>query len=175
VIDDFDEAYLAAARRASELRERSRSSTTPPPRPFAVPIQAEPVPGTRAFSLENVGPGWPLYPRPIDGFTDYDVTDSRAGVCVEVMHDQVADPETGELWPRTRYRCLASWRPSAPWRHLEASEVDLARLNGIDQLAITAGVRFLLRPVVQSRRKWLTGRDVEAVADAGRLVRAWQL
>jgi hypothetical protein len=127
------------------------------------------IPGARAFSLESVGPGWTLYSiwEPLD----------PAGIVVDVMHRQQADEETGEVFPVTTYKCLAYWKPSNPWRYLDAGDVDLTQLGGIDRVTTSEAVRALVKPLVLSRarkrrQKQLTASEIQAVHDASVLARA---
>jgi hypothetical protein len=122
----------------------------------------------RDFALEPVGPGWTIYSTAtLDSALD------PAGVVVEVIHSTTVDPETGEINAGTRYRCCRYWTPSAPWVYVDAGDVDLAQLGGLDRLSASAAVRWLVRPLVigpaHRRRQQLTGAEVEAVHDAWRL------
>lgn len=165
--DDLAElkVRLAAARPARSERfasamDRARSS---------VPVNPDPVPGARGFMLSAVGPGWHLFTtgRHWQG-EDMDQP-GEAGTVIEVLHDAGVDVETGEKWERTRYRCLACWRPR-PWSWLNASDVDVTRLPGVDVGSAAAAVRWLVRPVGQNPDHGLSRKERDRVIDAWRLV-----
>ncbi len=133
------------------------------------------IPGTRAFSLADVGPGWKIFSvsRFVAGDPDY--PEPLGGLCLEVLHVSSADPETGEILEQTAYRCLATWRP-APFQYptLAAGEIDLGQLAGSSRHSIELAVRWLCRPVAGGRG-WLSGRESQAITDAWRLVAAANL
>lgn len=182
--NDFEAAWMAAARREAALArdwtgagasppdnyERSSSSQRGARRgasagPAAIGVHNPAIPGTRAFTLEAVGPGWILYSRwePLDA----------AGVVVDVTHHTDTDPDTGEISPRTVYRLLAYWKPSNPWRRLDAAGVDLTQLGGVDRMTASAAVRWLVKPLtLRRRRNQLTATEIENVHDAWRLAAA---
>jgi hypothetical protein len=161
---DDDAAELAARRHAAHLRD------TCPPAPLkagrAVPVRAQ-APG-HDFALEPVGPGWTIYSTAtIDSALD------PAGVVVEVIHRQAVDEDTGEINANTVYRCLRYWTPSAPSVYVDAGDVDVTQLTGVDRRSASAAVRWLVRPLVARRRGvQLTGREIEAIHDAWRLAAA---
>jgi hypothetical protein len=170
--DDLIEmkARLAASRdrQTGRFAQRMAVARSVPPRALAIP-------GTRDFSLEAVTPGWQVFSierRLANGEDDMDFAEAAGGVVVEVIHDRVTDYETGEIMPRTRYRTLAMWRPSHPRYLIDAGDVDLSRLAGVDRLGSTTAVRWLLRPVALSDGKVLTSKEIAAIADAHRIAMA---
>jgi len=166
--DDFDDDYLAAARRAAQLR-----GAGPPARPrpqLAIPVRAATV-VSKDFSLEPVNVGWRVWSKSRFVNTDPDFPDPVGGMCVEVIHDQWTDDQTGEIVAATRYRCLATWRPP-PFREpiLEAAEVDTTNLGGLDRAGAFACVRELVRPIATGKKKAPTATDLRAWTDANRLM-----
>jgi hypothetical protein len=152
VVDEYEQ----------RMRERAR---------MGVGINSAPIPGARSFTLEHVGPGWRLgsTQRFFEGEDDIELAQPVGGLCVEVIHRTKTDFETGELFDVTAFRCLASWRPSDPWHHLTADEVDLTQLAGLDRIGATGAIRWLLRDVVHSNRRGLTPLERRALEDAWRL------
>jgi hypothetical protein len=137
-------------------------------------VPAQPLPG-RQFTLAAIGPGWKLESnrRRINTADDYGLCDAIAGTCVEVIHDSVADPDTGELYDRTRYRCLAlADRPRDPWIYLAADEIDTHQLYGLDRRATAIAARWLLKQVNASRRSWFNPSEISALHDVMTLIKA---
>jgi hypothetical protein len=85
------------------------------------------------------------------------------GVVVEVSPGYL-DDDTGEITP-TRYRILDRWRTGHEWNTLEAPEVNTRALRGVDRLAATSGVYWLLRQIPDGRRV-LHPKDVAHLHDA---------
>jgi hypothetical protein len=128
----------------------------------------------RDFALEQVGVGWPVYST--RRFVDPMADKRLGGLVVEILGGGT-DRDTGETWP-TRYRCLPTWRTASPWHVLDADEIDLDQLSGINRGACAAAAILLLRPFAIStsgrRRPALRGHDdVERIHDAWRLAAAW--
>jgi hypothetical protein len=141
----------------------------------AVPVAPLAIPGTRDFALGAIGPGWKVFSAErhlAAGEDDMAFAQPVGGTVVEVIHDRLVDRETGEIAERTRYRCLATWHPSKPWHLLDAGEVDVDQLAGVDRQSATTAVRWLLRPVARSEGRLLTGKELAAVVDAYRLALA---
>ena len=139
-----------------------------PPNPLAVP-------GSRDLTLADVGPGWALAStrRYVNTDPEPELRDPVAGICVEVIHDTITDPDTGEIWPRTRYRCLATWRPDPfRWPTLDATEIALDSELRLDRLRAWNCFCWLVRPIVTSKRRQPNATDVQALTDAWRLLRA---
>jgi hypothetical protein len=176
---DDDAGELAARRKATALAAESSIQRHPAAR--AVGVNEPAIPGSRLFTVETVGPGWMLWSRTRHVNTDEFAPDPLGGICTEVLHDTVDDPETGERYQRTRYRCLAWWRPE-PFQHptLDTDEIDLGQLAGVDRRACGIAARWLVRPLViggTARRSarlaaQLTAREIEALHDAFRLAMA---
>ena len=159
--DDFDDAYLAAARRAAQLSTRGDT-----PRARAVPVRAV-APG-RDFDLEPVGPGWLLYST-----ATIETQLEPVGICVEVIHGEWIDEETGEVLPRTRYRCLRRVQGSSSV-YLDAADVDTKQLCGLDRVGAWTTALWLLKPLIV-RKSWSrtpSAHEIEAVHDAWRLTAA---
>ncbi len=134
-----------------------------------VPVRAPAVPGTRAFTLEAVGPGWRITSRSRRFADTFDSPIN--GICVETVHDQHID-EWGEITPTTRYRTLTTWAPATPWHVIDSADVDLDALDGIDRTATTGAIKWLLRPVCADRHIWLRPHHADAIVDAFRLAAA---
>lgn len=132
-----------------------------------------PIPGTRDFTLEDVGPGWEVFSRDRTyvGDVEPELRDPVGGLCVEVIHPTVADPETGELTERTCYRCLI-WRGRQPvYEILDSGEVDLSALYGVNRFRAFTSFCRLLQPIVTSNRRAPRAADDQPVDDAIRLWR----
>jgi len=158
-----DELELAARRRAAALRDAGTISRHPSG--IAVGVNEPAVPGARAFTLEAVAAGWVLYSKwePLDA----------AGIVVEVIHRQHSDTATGEIWAQTSYYLYNYWRGGNPWRYLDAADVDLAQLAGLDRSTASTAVRQLIKPLVlRKRRHQLTATEIETVRHASILARA---
>jgi hypothetical protein len=127
-----------------------------------------PLPGSRDFTLADVGPGWQVWFRqdPLSELPD------KGGTVVEVIHTRHTDPETGEVIPATYYRCLATWLPANPWSVIRSTDVDLTRLDGLNTMSAWACFCWLLRPVVTGKSKIARAAHIEPVEDAIRLWRA---
>jgi hypothetical protein len=148
---------VGLAERLAELR-----ATSPDPLPIA---------GTRDLTLADVGPGWRMNSATRKINDDPYQPSALGGICVEVVQDRLTDDETGEVIPRTRYRCLATWRPDPfRWPVLEAGEVALDAELRLDRMAAWACVGWLIRPVVTSNRRVPSAADLAAWTDAHRLV-----
>jgi hypothetical protein len=144
----------------AKLRERAAAG---------VPVNPPPIPGGRAFTLAQVEVGWSVFST-LRRWADTD--DPLGGLVCEIIHDKGTDPETGEMWDRTRYSCLMTWVPSRPWVMLDAAEIDLTTLTGIDRDGCWTAVKWLTRPVAQSRRRWPNPHDLDAIDLAWTLARA---
>ena len=60
--------------------------------------------------------------------------------------------------------------PSAAWQYLDADQVDITQLGGLDRLGASAAIRWLIRPLVARRRGvQLSGAEIAAIHDAWRL------
>jgi hypothetical protein len=168
-----DDAHeLEVRRRARELRDeayRTRAAVTFAERARDVVAPAPPpVAGARSFMLSAVGPGWVLY-TPDHHWAGEDLEyPGQAGTVVEVLRQRHDDQETGEIVEITRYRCLATWRPSRPWSTVDAGDVDTHQLAGVDRRAAAVAIRWLVRPVA-SGKGLLSASEQRAVVDAWRL------
>jgi hypothetical protein len=161
-LDDDAEAYMEASRHAATVAGQARAAVA---RWSAVgPGQDDTV--GRGFKLQPVGAGWVIYSTAtFDGALD------PVGVCVEVIHDEWTDLETGEMVPRTRYRCLRFRKPPV-WEYVEAADVDVAQLAGVAREAASGAALWLLMPLARRRRtgaRRLTSDDIERIHDAWRL------
>jgi hypothetical protein len=160
---DDDARELAARRQAAQpARYQNRRTRT-----GFVPARAEPVPGTRTFFLEAITPGWVIY--------DNRTPDSGiwpAGVVTQIIHTTTADPETGELYPVTRYRAYNHRNLANPWTVLDPDHIDTSQ-GGYDATAASVASRQLLKPIV-FKQKWDRYRpaEIEDIHDAWRLARA---
>lgn len=127
----------------------------------------------RAFALEAVDIGWKIYStkRHYAG-TDPDLPDPLGGTVVERLHYDEIDPDTGEIRARTVYRTLATWRPSDPWAWLDADEIDITQLAGVDRNACYAGMRWLIRRISLKRRGMPTSDEIDALRYAVELLKA---
>jgi hypothetical protein len=165
---DDDAGELAARRKAVALAAQPSVARHPAAR--AVGVNEPAVPGTRLFTVETVGPGWWLWSR-----TPYlDLPAARGGMCVEVLHDTVTDSQTGEIVPRTRYRCLDAGPGGTREFLLDTAEIDCTALAGIDRKGASGTIYWLIRPLVigRTRRPQLNAAEIQAVIDAGRLAKA---
>jgi hypothetical protein len=154
------DGQVTVADHMAKLRERAAAG---------VPVNPPPVPGARAFTLAQVDVGWSVFST-LRRWADTD--DPLGGLVCEIVHDRGEDPETGEMWDRTRYSCLMTWVPSRPWVMLDANEIDLTTLSGIDRDGCWTAVKWLTRPVAQSRRRWPNPHDLDAIDLAWQLARA---
>jgi hypothetical protein len=134
-----------------------------------VPVNPAPIPGARGFTLAQIDVGWSIFSNERRWA---DTEDPLGGLVCEVIHDQAVDDETGETWDRTRFSCLMTWVPSRPWVMLDAAEIDLTQLSGIDRESCWIAVKWLTRPLAQSRRRWPNPHDLDAIDLAYRLARA---
>jgi hypothetical protein len=127
----------------------------------------------RAFALEAVDVGWKAYSttRHYAG-TDADLPPPVGGTVVEKLAYREIDPDTGDITNRTVYRTLATWRPSDPWAWLDADEIDIAQLAGVDRNACYLGMRWLIRQVNARRRGPPTSDETDSLRYAWALLRA---
>ena len=93
-----------------------------------------------AFAVEAAGIGWKLYSRTRHYAADE--AEPVGGTCVDIIDDTRTDPETGEILTRRYYRCL-DWRKQ--WQTLDATEIDVDQLYGLDRNACWAGVRAMIK------------------------------
>lgn len=167
--DDFDDAYMAAARKAAQLRTSGEYSSGRSQAQRAVPARATTM--GRDFDLSMIRPGWVLH----SAATEDELMDGAGAVCVEVL-DAFTDRETGEM-VGTRYRCVRHWNPQRRTLILPANWVDTDKLYGLDRQLASASARWLIQPLILSRsmsrrRDTLTDDQIERLHDAWRLAAA---
>ena len=121
-----------------------------------VPVRGD-HPG-RAWTLTQIGAGWPVYSTG----RRYDNDAPVGGVVVDVL-PAYTDPD-GEIVP-TRYRVLDPSRPAHPWHTLTATEIDTTALEGVGRRMSTGAVYWLLAQIPANRHV-LAPADVDHLRDA---------
>jgi hypothetical protein len=171
---DDDDRELAARRQAALPRSRLLEGPAVGTRahPVFVPANPPAVGATRAFQLSMAGIGWQLYSttRTHADDAEPEFRSRRGGVCVDVIHDR-AVTDDGEVIESTRYRCVELYHGQPRWVMLDAGEVDLDQLGGLDRRACWSAWRWLLRDFVNSRRQPGVA-DMDRIGCAMRLARA---
>lgn len=122
----------------------------------------------RQLTLDAVGVGWPVYSNQ-RRYTDCD--SPVGGLVVEIIDNARTDPETGEIADVRLFRCIATWRPQ-PLQTLDAREVDLDLLYGLDRGMCAIMIRFCVRQISQKRRGWLTSDETDWLRHAWAIARA---
>ena len=139
--DDYDDALAAARARIAASEANQRGGLTARLEHLRRrPPQADP---RTAIGLSRVGPGWPIYSR--ERFWSGDeigLTDPVGGLLIDTHADRYTDDDTGEIVDNVRYRTLNIYRPARPWNTLDAAEIDIDALAGLDRLAVAKAARW---------------------------------